>query len=201
MYYFDANFRLVKVVYNMPKLIPVRSLVPTNLSLETKTTCLDRTNVTMKFVSETKAVIFDGYDTLYICEIDQSLKTEDPLVSETWSILFKWQTKSVDNCHSAILKDVCMFENNFHVLLVNIQESHKTEKNACKFETLVHWLEITSSNPWSVSRTRVINCYDNVPEYLALETNGESVYVAGPSFIEFMSDSVKPVALKLGKVI
>ena len=137
----------------------------------------------MKFTSATTACIFDGLHTLYLVELERPLNTDDPLEPEKWNVTFRCE----ENCTASLLKDAVKFENKCHLLLVNIQEKNK------KFETLIHWLELTGGPTWFLSRKRMLNCYEAVPEYLSLETNGQSVYVAGPSFIEFVYDSEKSV--------
>ena len=200
MYYFDNASRLIKIVYATPKLIPVRSLVSTTFTLPSTNSIsnhTERTNPTMKFVSEYRAIIFDGFDKLYLVEIDQTqmAKTEDPLVSEKWNILFTWETNSEDKCYASLLKDAILFENvKCHMLLASINQI-----NTNKYELLIHWLELTQNDgdkSWSLTRRRTINCYESVPEYLALETNGQSVYIAAPSFVEFVYDSAKSILEK-----
>jgi hypothetical protein len=189
----------------MPKLIPVRALVPTSFSLSpsSSSTHNERTNPTMKFISEFSAIVYDGYDTLYLIEIDQSVKTEDPLVDEKWNIQFKWTASSDHKCYASLLKDAILFENDkCHLLLVNIHEvtTTTTLSHTNKYELLIHWFELTKQTgettaTWSITRRRTINCYESVPEYMVLETNGQSVYIAAPSFVEFVYDSEKPISV------
>jgi hypothetical protein len=178
----------------MPKIMPQRSLAPTNLVIPPEyAPRTERANITMRFVSETHAIIFDGYSTLYVIQLDQSVKTEDPLVKENWSILYKWTAKDTDKCYSSILKDAILHENKYHAMLANVLETKDGEK--VKYETMVHWVEITSnSGSLNATRIRRINCYDTVPEYLAFETNGQSVFLAGPASSKFVYDSEKKIA-------
>ena len=192
VYYFDVNHRLVKVVYPNNKIASLpasKAIVPTNFSLAAVNP--ERTNITMRFVSETNAVVFDGYNTLYIIQHDRSNLTSDPCVSEKWNLLYKWQTNDTEV--TSILKDAVLFENNYHVLLVNVQEIASQEASSSeKFNTVVNWLTIENSpsdNSWQVRRVRKLNCFNAVPDYVAIETNGQSLYVAGPEFIKFSYDS------------
>jgi len=66
-----------------------------------------------------------------------------------------------------------------------------------KFETMINWLSFettTAPNSFEFRRTRRINCFNTVPEYLSLETNGQSIYLTGPNLIKFVYDSQRPVA-------
>ena len=122
----------------------------------------------MRFFQESKAVIFDGYNNLFICEnVDKIAPEEDQLRPENWEIQFKWQTSNNEN--TCILKDVVLFENNLHVMLVYVQEI-TTGSRANKFDTLVNWLTFElNENQWSLKRTRKMNCYSSVPEYLSIK--------------------------------
>lgn len=192
LYYFDVSSRLVKIVYNKPNILPVRSLVPTNLKLndvQNISNNAERVNPSLKFISENQCMIFNGFDLLLIYEKDNSIKTEDPLIAENWKLLHKHQVEL--NCLSSIIRDAVQFENSYHVLLMNVQESKETPS---KYDTLVHWLTFENDkNTWSLKRTRVINCYSSVPDYISFETNGQSIYLTGPSVIKYIYDSQIPV--------
>jgi len=171
VYYFDSDHRLIQISYNSN-----RSLVPTNLKLS-GCSQTDRVNPTMRFINENTSVIFDGFQKLYACHFEDQLCT----------ILFEWQ--ATEELTSSLLKDATFFENKLHVILMNVREV----KN--KFETFINWLtfERTTLNSFELKRTRCINCFNSVPEYLSLETNGQSIYLTGPSLIKFVYDSEKPV--------
>ena len=195
IYYFDSKFRLIKIVYNTAHSMSTsRNIWATNLQLDdlvySKT---NRVNVTMKFIDIRTAVIFDGYETLYICQIDEN----SPVEAENWNIMFKYSTSGLEKFGLAsILKDALLVDSNqLHLLFMNVQE--KNESCSYKFETLVNWLSFertTGGCIWNLNRVRRLNCFNSVPDYLSLETNGQSVFVAGPSFIKYEYDSVKPVA-------
>ena len=175
VYYFDLEHRLVRINY-----ISNHSLVPTNLKLPKSIqscTQSNRVNPTMQFINEKTSVVFDGFQKLYVCHFDGKL----------WTILFEWQAS--EDLTSSILKDALIFENKLHVILMNVQEV----KN--KFETFINWLsfDCNEQNNFELKRTRRINCFNSVPEYLSLETNGQSIYLTGPSLIKFVYDSEKPV--------
>lgn len=194
LYYFDCNQRLVRIVYNLPKLVPQRAIMPTNLQL-TGLLNSERTCITMKFVNETTAVIFDGFDSIYICQIDEATRSENPLVSENWNILFKWQLNEAET--TCVLKDAILYENTYHLLLINVVESQDKSSSTNKFDTMVNWLSIeNSANNWSLKRVRKLNCFTTVPEYISLETNGQSIYLAGPSFSKFIYDSEVEIQTK-----
>jgi hypothetical protein len=194
LYYFDVNHCLVKVVYTsrsgltMPS---VRNVSPTTFSLPAVNP--ERTSITMRFVSATSAVVFDGYNTLYVIQLDQAASSSDPAVSENWSVVFKWQINDAD-ATASVLKDAIVYENAYHVLLINVQEvSGAGVTGSDKFNTILNWIAVEnnqSTNAWQVKRVRKLNCYNSVPDYACLETNGQSVYIAGPEFIKFSHDSV-----------
>jgi hypothetical protein len=200
LYYFDVTSRLVKIIYNKPKILPVRSLVATNIKLndvQDISNNTERVNPTLKFINQNLCFIFNGLDSLLIYEIDNTIKTEDPLITENWKLLHKQQVDS--NCFSSIIRDGVQFENNYHVLLMNVQESQETSS---QYDTLAHWLTFeNNNNTWCLKRTRIINCYNSVPDYISLETNGKSVYLTGPSVIKYVYDSLIPVKQEIKQEI
>ena len=190
LYYFDQKLRLQKLVYKKPKILPVRAVVLTNFSLENIDPEIERANITMKFVNSNTAVIFDGKNTVYICQIDQTKKTEDPFVQEKWNIAFKF---TYDNIDKAVIKDAVLVEDQLDILLMSVQESKEPES---KLETIITWLMFKKTNDtWSFKRSRGLNCFNSVPEYLALETSGQSIFITGPGSIKFIYDSEKVVSL------
>jgi hypothetical protein len=203
-YYFDVTSRLVKLVYKKPNLLPVRQIVPTNLRLVNSQDQIgaevERVNPTLKFISETTCVVFNGLNSLFFYERDTQLRTEDPLVPETWNLLHTWMVEKSDDgrpftCLSSILCDAILSDKCVHVLLMNVQESQESA-SSCKVDTLVHWLTFesdSSGKSWILNRSRVINCFNTVPDYIALEKNGQSVYLTGPSLVKFVYDSDRPV--------
>lgn len=187
LYFFDSEICLNRVIYNLPKLMPQRCIVPTNLKLNLEN--LERTSVTMKFVNETTAVIFDGFSSLYFVQIDVPTKSENPLIPENWNLLLKWDLEHPET--TCVLKDALFYNGLFDCLLLNVVET--AEK---KFDTILNWLTFENKNSqWSLKRKRKINCYSSVPEYVCLETNGQSVYIAAPSYSKFIYDSEKPISI------
>ncbi|RNA43204.1 nudC domain-containing 1 [Brachionus plicatilis] len=190
LYFFDSELRLNRVVYNLPKLVPQRCVVPTNLKLNLEN--FERTAVTMKFVNETTAVVFDGFSSLYIVQIDVPTKSENPLVAENWNILLKWDLSQPET--TCVLKDALFYNGLFHCLLLNVVETADS-KSTPKFETLLNWLTFENKNSqWTLKRKRKINCFSSVPEYVSLETNGQSVFIVAPNYSKFVYDSEKPIS-------
>ena len=193
VYYFDAKFRLVKVNYKSSG--TSKAIYPTNLQLNLATSSLNRVNVTMKFISATKAIVFDGYETIYMFEV------VDMDATEKWTEVFSFPTKNLEKFGIAcILKDAVLLESGqLHLLFMNVQTVANEDKRASyAFDTLINWLmfeEDRSINIWNLKRVRRLNCSKSVPDYVALETNGQSVYIAGPGYIKYEYDSVKSVQL------
>ncbi len=190
VYYFDSQFRLVKIIYRKES---QRSVVATDLQLDDlPDSKSNRVNVTMKFISPTAAVIFDGYETIYFVESGEV--TTDSLSTEKWTKRFKFSTRHLEKFGVVcILKDALLVEDKLHLLFMNVQE--KVDDSHSAFDTLVNWLQFerdasADANVWSMRRLRRLNCFSSVPDYVALETNGQSVYVAGPDYIRFEFDSV-----------
>lgn len=184
LYYFDCKFRLCRIVY---KSGTNRAIVPTDLQLQgLSVSKSNRVNVTMKFINATTAVIFDGYETIYIAGVDQS---------DHWTQLFQFSTKNLEKFGVAcILKDALLMnsDSRLHLLFMNMQE--KSEDSAASFDTLINWLMFekdAETGVWNLKRLRRLNCSSSVPDYVALETNGQSVYLGGPDFIQFEFDSVR----------
>lgn len=198
LYYFDTNLRLNKIIYDLPKILPTRAVIPTNLKLENYgPEEQERAGVSLKFISESLAVIFDGYKSLYICQLDTSNKTEDPLVPENWSILHKWQASPSDKCQTSLIKDAILYENEFHIMLMNVQDEPDADNKSSRFDTLINWLTFECNNgEWNIKRTRRVNCNTTVPDYVAFETNGRSIYIAGTSLNKFVYDSQIPVEVQ-----
>lgn len=183
VYYFDSTHRLVRVNYKQ-----ARSLNPTNFKLGNSSQ-LNRVNPTMRFIGVKLAVAFDGFNTLYVCSEAEN---------DNWSILYTWPVG--DELKSSVLRDAIMYENKLHVLLMSIQETNS------KFETYVNWVTFEIKNTdtewlFAYKRLRRLNCYNIVPEYVNLETNGQSVYMTGPSLCKFVFDSEKPINLEKTKPI
>lgn len=186
IYYFDSKFRLVKIVY---KDTSSRAIIPTSLHLaDLSISNSNRVNVTMKFISLNTAVIFDGYETIYICD-----HVQDSSNTENWAINFKFPTKNIQKFGIAsILKDALLIDGSkLHLLFMNVQQKNSETNYA--FDTLINWLSFekdAETSVWNLKRVRRLNCFSSVPDYVALETNGQSVYVAGPNYIRFEFDSV-----------
>ncbi|CAF0773976.1 unnamed protein product [Brachionus calyciflorus] len=192
LYFFDSNLRLNRIVYNLPKLVPQRCAIPTNLQLNV--TNSERTSISMKFVDENTAVIFDGFSNLYTAQIDIQTKSENPLIPQNWNIIFKWELTQPET--TCILKDALFYNGLFHCVLLNVVESIDS-KSTPKFDTIINWLTFENKNSqWTLKRQRKINCFNSVPEYLSLETNGQSIYLAAPSFAQYIYDSESPVKVK-----
>lgn len=195
VYYFDSKFRLIKIVYKTGK----REIVPTNLQLKNLSDSnSNRVNITMKFINKNTCVVFDGYETIYAFE---NIQDNDSTRQEKWNELFQFSTKNLEKFGIAcILKDAILLNNEtLHLLFMNVQES-STEDNpkGYVFETLINWLmfEFDSlTKIWNLKRVRRLNCFNSVPDYVALETNCLSVYIAGPNNIRYEFDSVKGVQL------
>lgn len=188
IYYFDSKFQLVKIVYKEGS---TRAVIPTTLQLsDLSLSNSNRVNVTMKFISVNTAVIFDGYETIYICE-----HVQDSSSTEKWTISFQFPTRNLEKFGIAcILKDALLINNTLHLLFMNVQQ--KSSEVSYSFDTLINWLSFeknAESSLWSLRRVRRLNCLTSVPDYVALETNGQSIYIAGPNFIRFEFDSVNPV--------
>lgn len=185
IYYFDSKFRLVRIAYQGSE---TRAIVPTNLQLNLSKSSANRVNVTMKFVNANTAAVFDGYETIYLFTSN---------AKDQWTELFQFSTKNLEKFGVAcILKDAILLENNqLHLLFMNVQEKMDDTHSTGAFDTLINWLlfEPASDNVWSMKRLRRLNCANSVPDYVALETNGASVFLAGVDTIRFEFDSVKPV--------
>ncbi len=174
IYYFDIQHRLVKINYK-----PNRSINITNLKLS-NVNQVNRVNPTMRFFTEKSAVVFDGFNKLNILE---------ELNEENWITLFDWIVD--ENIQASLIKDVVLFENQLHVLLMNVEEINN------KFQTFINWFSFEiNNNGWCFKRLRKIDCFSYVPDYVCLETNGASIYIVGPSLIKFSYDSDKPVIIQ-----
>jgi hypothetical protein len=189
LYYFDLNQTLIRIVYNNASLNTpaTRMLVPTSFKLPNASNP-ERTNVTMRFVSENLAIVFDGFNTLYIIQLTNPSGNFSE--RQNWSTLFTYQINETEI--TAILRDAVLYENNFHILLLNVIETTSGEDSSAsdRFNTIVNWLTIEQTGSgFNLRRVRKLNCFNSVPDYITLETNGQSVYVAGPEFIKFTYDS------------
>lgn len=186
VYYFDSKFRLVRVAYQGTE---TRSVIPTSLQLNLSGCNTNRVNVTMKFVNANTAAVFDGYETIYLFSSSAS--------TDQWTELFRFSTKNLEKFGVAcILKDAILLENNqLHLLFMNVQEKTEDNQTTGSFDTLINWLmfEPSSDDVWSMKRLRRLNCANSVPDYVALETNGASVFLAGVDTIRYEFDSVQPV--------
>ena len=145
LYYFDAAYRLIKINYanNDSSLLTTpnatRSLTATSFQLAAVTSS-DRTCISMRFVSATSAFVFDGFNTLYLIQMDSNYNDN---WSENWSVLYEWQT-SDPQATTCVLRDAILYENVYHVLLLNVQEAATSdESTAEKFNTIINWLSIS----------------------------------------------------------
>lgn len=164
VYYLDENFRLIKIVYIDNGSVP-RSAVETSLRLPVNSETKDRTHVSMRFVRHNLAVFYDGQSSLYLCEIADRSSEQ---AQEEWRIVFTWTAPK--NESTAVLKDAVLFENSLHVMLVYIDEV-VDGKSANKFETIISWLQFDYQNDLAqigLKRTRKINSYSFVPDYISL---------------------------------
>jgi len=168
--------------------------VPTSLQLDDPLSSkFNRVNATMKFVTPTEAIIFDGYENVYFAELI-SEPTNDPLSKENWTTKFKFSTRHLEKfAQACILKDALLFQEEVHLLFVNVHET-SSDSNS-KYDTLINWLQFekeasTEADVWSMKRIRRLNCFTSVPDYVFLEMNGQSVYVAGTDLIKYEFDSV-----------
>jgi hypothetical protein len=202
LYYFDKSMRLIKIDYALSHSSSSTGicLVPTTFQLPVSELVVhkDRANPTIKFANKSTAAVYDGYNTLYICQITSESSSQASFASEKWSIVHKWQSNKSDHCANSLLRDAITLENckRTDVLLMCVEDS---DDKPGKFNTLINWLTFHTVSDalgeWSLKRLRRINCMDSVPEYVSLERTGESLYVAGPSSIRFVYDSLKSVGL------
>lgn len=181
LYYFDTDKRLIKIVYDLPKQLPTRTIVPTSFTLPAVTN-LERTYPSGKFVTETQVVLFDGFDKLYFCQLE---KSDNPLATEQWNVLFEWQTSAEET--TCVLRDALLYEGNYHVLLVNVRESSNQTKS--QFDTMLNWLTFETSGGWRLKQTRRLNCQSYIPDYISFETNGAALNIAAPNCVRFVYDS------------
>ena len=174
-YYFDSDSCLVRIAY---KETDTRAIFPTNLQLKHSGSDTNRVNVTMKFTDANTAAIFDGYETIYLCKDNGN---------DQWTELFQFSTSNVARFGVAcVLKDAALLDNKLHLLFVNVQEKEGREAS---LDTLINWLMFereVSDGVWSMRRLRRLNCANSVPDYVALETNCQSVFVAGVDTIRYV---------------
>lgn len=198
IYYFDVNRQMIKIVYSgvggqsVVTTPSRRYIYPTSFQLDPRQQESERTHPSLRFVDAKTAVVCDGYNSVYFIEKAQS---EDSS-TEVWTVLYKWQPEdSTMKC--LILKDAILHQDKFHLLLMNVQENEElNSKN--KYNTIINWITLNRSD-YSTEQVRKINCKQSVPDYAYLETNGKSVYLVGPEFIQFSYDSKKPVSSPISK--
>lgn len=187
IYYFDQNGRLVKLLYNSPLLTRIPCVVPTSLQLRTNNVRnLERANLSMKFTSESTAIVYDGYDTILFCTILN--KSQNPLEVENWHIEHEWQASSDHKCYASDLRDARQIGSKTDVLLVNVHE--QMVENQQKFDTLINWLTFEQG---VLKRHRQLNCANTIPDFVELEETGECVLIAGENFIKITYDSDRPI--------
>lgn len=169
LYYVDVDHRLVKVCYALPKLKPTRAIVATNLQLDKPKDNQMRTHASIRFVSERILVVFDGCSRLYACElVDRVGLDEDQLRSEGWRVDLKWDTEE-----TGVIRDAVLVENALHVMLVYVKEvvnGTGDKKQTNGFDTICCWLtfERSESTQWSWKRTRKLNCFSSIPDYIGI---------------------------------
>lgn len=169
-YYFDHELRLIKIVYAG---LSRRGVLPTTLQLPAAAAAaVERTHATMRFVRDSLAVVFDGHSNVYVCERNSSGQSAEG--AEEWRIVFTWSL-SERRERTCVLKDAVLYETSLHVMLVYVDEvvDNTNQQAANKFDTVVNWLQFDCSNGYaqsSLKRTRKLNCYKSVPDYIGIKT-------------------------------
>lgn len=206
LYYFDAEWSLVKIEFNDHK----RYLRKTNLKLEKNLTTFynERVNITMKFIDRNLALLNDGCETIYLCELlphstngtngsngnaNGNHEKTNEFVEEKWKILFKYNLEQ-HNCINSVIKDATLVKNktannsSLNIILMNIQEQ-KEENN---YNTMINYLKFENGNEdvgnWSFKLIKRINCYQTVPDYVNLIRNEDYLVIAGSSLIKFVGE-------------
>jgi hypothetical protein len=184
LYYFDTDWSLIKIVFNDSK----RFLCNTNLKLEKNLTNYfsPRVNITMKFLAANLAIISDGCDIIYFCEI---FSNEDKNFEEQWCVLFKYSLEEHQCCNS-VIKDATLIDDELNLLLMNIHEDSESKD----YKTMISYLKFKrldkSFKNWAVNSCKKINCFHTVPEYVSVTRgNDDEICVIGSSLIKFIDEN------------
>ncbi len=184
LYYFDTDWSLIKIVFNDSK----RFLRKMNLKLEKNMTNFfsPRVNITMKFLAANLAIISDGCDIIYFCEI---FSNEDENFEEQWCVLFKYSLEEHQCCNS-VIKDATLIDDELNLLLMNIHEDIESKD----YKTMISYLKFKRLDKnfknWVVNSCNKINCFHTVPEYVSV-TRGkdDEICVIGSSLIKFIDEN------------
>ena len=192
LYYFDKNWFLVKIEFNNTK----RFLRKTSLQLQKNDTIFynERVNITMKFLRNDLAIICDGCEMLYLCEV---INDKEVNSVERWNVLFKYNLEQ-HGCNNSVIKDAVLNEtkNNasyqLNLILMNIHEDALNHN----YETLISYLrfenEADELNKWLFKSCKKLNCFHTVPDYVSLTRGGdadEEIVVIGSSLVKFMDEN------------
>ena len=185
LYYFDIEWALVKIEFSNSK----RNLRKTSLKLEKNSTTFfnQRVNITMKFLSENLAIICDGCDMIYLCEVVTSGNQNE---EERWNILFKYNLEQV-SCSNSVIRDAMLVEQtDLDLLLMNIHEDIESQS----YKTIISYLKFESTEglkqQWTLKSCKKLNSFHTVPDYVSL-TRGtdEEIVVVGSSLIKFLDEN------------